>query len=388
MQTHAPSLSWPASRWVWQAAAFLAAAMVAACGELPAGPEAGPPAAVILEQPGDAAVFQGQSTLFQVRASGSGLTYQWSRDGVPIPGATDSHHTAPPAALGDDGATYRVAVTADGSAPTGSRAARHSVYPPLDLRFKWADAPVTLEFVRLGNLIGGHTIGLLGVGGPLLTGEGICTPSPPVANCSWELVGHLLIPGFRTTYHTGLVGDFGPDWVTAIPPGALITSLDLEEGAGAFAASVLQTTQTGTFTSVLGSVSVDQLPATASAEGARGSVLTAVSFQGGLVTYVSYAWSEAQAVRYEAKVVATTVAGAGSAATDLAAQGYLITAFGAGNFGVNGVVLVGTRREGDSAPRAVQVLEVGANLSSPAGYAAIGYLYDRAARRWTMIFER
>jgi hypothetical protein len=162
----------------------------------------------------------------------------------------------------------------------------------------------------------------------------------------------------------------------------------VEEGADAFAASVLQTTQAGTFTPWLGSVALDQLPATASAEGAQGRVLTAVSFQGGLVTYLSYAWSEASAARYETQVVATTVAGAGSAASDLAALGYVITALGAGNSGANGVVLVGTRREGNTVPRAVQVQAIAGYRSSPPGYAPVGYLFDLSTITWTVIFER
>jgi hypothetical protein len=186
----------------------------------------------------------------------------------------------------------------------------------------------------------------------------------------------------------GVLSDFGPGWVNSIPAGGLVTSLDLEERAYAFAASVLKTTQTGTFTPQLGSVALDQLPATASAEGAQGRVLTAVSFQGGLVSYLSYAWSEALAARYEARVIATTVAGAGGAATDLAAEGYAITALGAGNLGLDGVVLVGTRPEGEATPRTVLVQLVGADLSSPTGYAPVGYLCDLSARTWTMIFER
>ena len=47
------------------------------------------------------------------------------------------------------------------------------------------------------------------------------------------------------------------------------------------------------------------LQAVASAEGAQGRVLTAVSYRGGLVTYVSHGWSLAPSAVYEAQVVAT-----------------------------------------------------------------------------------
>jgi hypothetical protein len=209
-----------------------------------------------------------------------------------------------------------------------------------------------------------------------------------LGDCSWDHAGDPRVPGLLTTYTAGFLGDFGPDWVNAIPPGALVTSLDLEEGAAAFAASVLRTTQIGTFTPVLGSAAPDQLPAVASAEGAQGRVLTAVSFQGGLVTYLSYAWSEALAARFETQVMTATIANAGTAAADLAAQGYVITALGAGNLGANGVVLVGTRREGDTAPRALQVQSIAGYYTSPPGYVPVGYFFDDAALAFTMIFER
>jgi hypothetical protein len=381
VKTRAPSPSLIATR-----IPLVAALAVALAGCAEPAPEPAVPS--IIQQPANAEVFHGQTAVFEVQASASGLTYQWSRDGVPIPGATESRYTTPPNATEDDGATYRVAVAADGSAPTVSEAARLTVYPPLDLRFQWVGAPITLEYIRLVNLVGWVTTTLEGVGGPLLVGEGICTPSPPIANCSWEIAGHPRIPGFQTIYHAGFLGDFGRDWVNAVPPNALVTSLDLEEGASAFATSVLRTTQTGTFAPILGSVTLDQLPLTAAAEGAQGRVLTAVSFRGGLVTYISYSWSEAPTVRYETRVVTTAIGDAGDAATVLGAEGYVITAFGAGNVGASGVVLVGTRRAGEVAPRAVQVQVATGHLSSPPGYAAVGFFCDLSPFGFFMIFER
>lgn len=341
-----------------------------------------------MKLPADSAVFQGQTALFQVLASGSALTYQWSRDGVPIPGATDSHHVTLPTAPGDDGATYRVAVEANGSAPTLTSAALLTVYPPLDLRFQWVGAPIALSYIWLTILGSSNTLIVEGVGAPLTVGGGICAPAPPAANCSWFLAWNPGVREVQTSYRTGLLAEFGPDWVNALPPGALVTSLDLEEGASAFAASVVQSTQAGTFMPRLGAVALDQLPATASAEGALGRVLTAVSFQGGLVTYLSYAWSEAPDSRYETQVVATSISGAGSAATDLAAQGYVITALGAGNSGSNGVVMVGTRRQGDTAPRDVLVQVTNGYFSTPPGYAAVGYLIDLVPFTISLILER
>ena len=57
----------------------------------------------ILTQPSDHSVLEGESAFFQVVADGSPpLVYQWQRNGVDIPGATDPSYATAPLAIGDD----------------------------------------------------------------------------------------------------------------------------------------------------------------------------------------------------------------------------------------------------------------------------------------------
>jgi hypothetical protein len=74
-----------------------------------------PPA--ITTQPANQTVAVGQSATFGAVATGTGpLTYQWSKDGTPIAGATSSTYTTPASAATDSGSVYTLMVTnAEGS---------------------------------------------------------------------------------------------------------------------------------------------------------------------------------------------------------------------------------------------------------------------------------
>lgn len=291
--------------------------------------------------------------------------------------------------MADGGAEYQVLVASAGSAWSPSRSVRLTVHPAFDLRFQWVGAPVSLSWRILTNLLPG-TKTIHGVGAPLLVGEGLCAPAEatsPYVNCNWEIAGDDSVQGFETTYHVDYLRELGP-WVASLAGSALVTSLDIEEESGVFAASALATSQRGTFTQQMGTSAVADLGAVASAQGAQGRILTAASFHGGQVTWVSYGWSEAPNARYEASVATSTIAGAPEAAAALAAQGYVITALGAGNLGRDGVVLVGTRAEGVNRAREVQAMQLLGQFVSPPGFAPVGYLFDEANIIWTMIFER
>jgi hypothetical protein len=72
-----------------------------------------PPA--IGAEPADISVVVGSTATFSVTATGAGpLSYQWSRNGTPIGGATNSSYTTPPTVLADNGAVFSVLVTAAG----------------------------------------------------------------------------------------------------------------------------------------------------------------------------------------------------------------------------------------------------------------------------------
>jgi hypothetical protein len=65
-----------------------------------------------------------------------------------------------------------------------------------------------------------------------------------------------------------------------------------------------------------------------------------------------------------------------SLATNLAAQGYIVTAMGVGSNGTNGVILIGTRVQGDTAARP---LTTNAIECFTKGYAVVGIVAEDAA---------
>lgn len=66
---------------------------------------------IIAVQPDDILVSVGEDARFEVAASGDGpLSYQWEKDGVVIPGATDPVLIYPAVSLSDDGARFRCRV--------------------------------------------------------------------------------------------------------------------------------------------------------------------------------------------------------------------------------------------------------------------------------------
>ena len=75
------------------------------------GAATGEQLALIVEQPSDLTVQQGNAATFTVSVAGSGVTYQWQRNGVDIPGATGTSYTLGAAAPSNDGDEFRVIVT-------------------------------------------------------------------------------------------------------------------------------------------------------------------------------------------------------------------------------------------------------------------------------------
>ena len=68
----------------------------------------------LIAQPQPLAVHGGDPALFQVATTGTEpATYQWERDGQPIPGATGRAYQLPATTLADHGARFRVVVIND-----------------------------------------------------------------------------------------------------------------------------------------------------------------------------------------------------------------------------------------------------------------------------------
>jgi poly(3-hydroxybutyrate) depolymerase len=83
-------------------------------------PPSGP---TIASQPADKAVTAGQRASFSVTAAGTApLHYQWKKNGVDIPGATDRSLTLRAAISPDSGASFTVVVTGGTESVTSSRA--------------------------------------------------------------------------------------------------------------------------------------------------------------------------------------------------------------------------------------------------------------------------
>jgi hypothetical protein len=85
----------------------------------------------ITTQPANQTVTAGQTATFSVTASGSGtLTYQWSKNGAAISGATAASYTTPATAATDNGAQFTAVVTGSAGSVTSSAATLTVNVPP------------------------------------------------------------------------------------------------------------------------------------------------------------------------------------------------------------------------------------------------------------------
>jgi sugar lactone lactonase YvrE len=88
--------------------------------------------AAIVADPASQTVTAGQTVTFTVSATGSGLSYQWQRDGKDLPGATASSYVLAGVQMTDDGASFTVIVK-DPRGSVSSKPAILGVKPPLGL---------------------------------------------------------------------------------------------------------------------------------------------------------------------------------------------------------------------------------------------------------------
>ena len=367
----------------------------------------------------------GLTATFSVTASGTSLQYQWYRDGAAIAGADSASFTTDQTTFSDTGATFSVSVSNAGGAVTSSDASLTvTARAPAagDMRFQQVDAADIVDGwgsagTGLATAVPGRSAFSYSpaVGTPFYAGsEGDCAV-PPVTNgmgCEWfysewpaaSAGGPLL--GYAGDSYGNFSADLQPGSVSALStsdaiaansPDAVINSLDLEPASDLFAVSWVQAPPQGQavqpngFVMVENTVASSQLQAAAMQEGAAGRVVTAISVDGSQVTYLAYGWQADSTTLYEATVVTASTTDAPTAASAIAAQGYIITAFGQAD-ATGDLFLVGTRVQGDTMPRPFQAVQGGSNLRTlqQQGYAIVGVVVNLAqpADSYTWLGER
>jgi Immunoglobulin I-set domain len=317
----------------------------------------------------------GQIATFTVTASGTApLRFQWSKNGVAINGAANSTYTTPAVTPADNGASFTVSVTNNIGSVT-SDAASLTVLPRApqlgDWRFQGMDLPagtlaggtdlVSFQTDTLPNVIGTP----LEVG--LIFGFSCGSSSPN--DCAWNFFGFNSPNGTvgpTTVFTSDSLVNLTGDLTTMNTGSSVITSLDLEPANQIFAYGALQLPQMSGFEFSSQTVSSDQLQATATQLGEQSRVITALSYDAdGNVFIICYGWQSDATTVYSTQAViipsnSTSVATADSnviatAITNLANQGYIITATG-GNAS-NGLLIIGTRVQGDTLPRPIEVFQ-------------------------------
>jgi hypothetical protein len=355
----------------------------------------------------------GLAATYAISATGSPLNYQWYENGTPIPRATSDIYTTPATAFADSGSTFTVTVSNSlGSVTSPPATLTVTARAPKagDLRFQQVDAASTLNGYGNGPI--GFSSAIPGRGGayfslsigiPLYMGPLVCGQPPvtPGVGCEWpfeqfNLPANLLDLGlsigyegdFFTNFEADLQSITFPAGGSAIDsPNSVVTSLDLEPPDGLFAASWVQSSQVSGFDMSQQTVAPAAFQAAATQEGADGRVITAVSYNAGQVVFLSYGWQSDTSTVYETQVETASLQTAATVAAGLAAQGYIITAFGGSNLN-DSYLLVGTRVQGDTMARPFVACteDLFTEVMQP-GYALVGVLQD-AQGNMTYLGER
>lgn len=338
-------------------------------------------AVTITVQPLSQIVPIGETATFAVTATGATpLHYQWSKNGVAIVGATSATYTTPAvewvpggsAAIG----SFEVTVSNEVSQVT-SNIATLTAGPrspkPGDLRY------LLLEQVSVPNFWPkyGGSANFLGittesisnaVGTPLVLGQGQVSGG----ECLWEFNWYGLPPGSPSLamyYQVGWTWAPGDPTISSYlqsvaASNAVINSMDIQSSCVGVA--WVQTAQAGGFDQRLetipsGAGQLTQLQAQATQDGAASRVITAVSFDtSGNAYLLSYGWTGDTTTAYEAQASVVSASQVTSTATELAGEGYFISAFGGNS--TSGYLLIGTRVKGDTLPRPINK-EIGSSNS-------------------------
>ena len=370
---------------------LVSANFFAACG-MNSGMSQMKTAAMIAAAPTNQSSRVGQMATFTVMASGTApISYQWSENGAAIPGATSAVYNTPVLAPTDNGETFTVTVSNSlGSASSNPASLTVGPRAPQagDLRFQQVDAPSTSSGLTTGGLFTTLSDGGLGfgnsVGTPITAGDSCGAGDMPL-DCAWGIETFPLpagVSGLKTNYFAANdFSDLGSDLDNLTLQDTVITSIDLEPANNTYAISSIETIQTGGFTLTQQSIPSAQVQSLATQLGQQSQVITALSFDAsGNAFILSYAWQSDITTIYESQVVAATLDGIPTAATNLAAAGYIITALGGDS--ANGYLVVGTRVQGDTMPRPMLVVnpKTGLDLDPlfASGDAVVGFVFNPA----------
>jgi hypothetical protein len=338
-------------------------------------------AVVITVQPLNQTIPLGETATFTITATGTApISYQWSENGTDIPGATSASYTTSAVALGSSASTsigsFQATVSNATSSVTSNAATltagprspragdlRYLLFQQVDFAGLMATSRsgaggISVESDGIISTWVDNAVGTpLGIGSSFLCGDNACT---------WPYAYQLLpspMAGLNAYYRGGDYSSFASDLSSYAAPNVVFTSLDLEPAENAYAVSWVQTAQAGGFDSRLdpviapGTSQQAQIQAQASLDGTESRVVTAVSFDASSnAVLISYGWTGDNTTVYETQ---TTLLSPGgdvganvlSAATILANDGYIISAFGGND--TDGFILIGTRVQGDSLPRLI-----------------------------------
>jgi hypothetical protein len=345
--------------------ASLAACLLVVCigcggqkTQTPPPPPQNPQAIAITAQPQNQALRLGQPASFTVTVTGDAPSYQWSKNGVAISGATSSTLSIPVTEQADNNSTITVTVSNSVNSVT-SRSATLVLNAPKagDLRFQQVDADITLNgyigvlHTNIGNLLAFSE----GDYGSPLELEPVPVCAAAQFDCAWFFnLFATGASGFTTGYSDDAIENFAAD-VGALGEGAVVTSLDLQRGSDIYAISWVRNSQSIGFNPLIQSVSSADVQSAATTLAGQSQVITGIAFDSGNVTLLSYGWQSDPATVYEAKVItAATLDDIPGAASTLAGEGYIITAVG--GHPSAGFLLVGTRVQGDTMPRPLKIV--------------------------------
>jgi len=415
----------PWQKWMLLCAVCLSLVSCGGSGGSASAPTVAIAPPMITAQPSNQSVPMGLAATFSVAASGTSVQYQWYRDGAAIAGANSSSLTTPTTTFADSGTSYAVFVSNSGGSVESSKASLTvTARAPAagDWRFQQVDAPYVINGwgnagVGLATAVPGRSASTYspGVGTSFYVGSAGDCAAPPQMNglgCDWFYsvwpVQSSAAPlaGYAGDFYENFAADLQPGSTALVPSesgvgpsssDAVITSLDLEPASDLFAVSWIQAPPASGavpngFVMVQNTVASAQLQAAATAEGAAGRVITAISAnEPGEVTYLAYAWHADPTTLYDLKVVTASPPDAPAAASALAAQGYIITATGQAD-GTGDLFLVGTRVQGDTMPRPFEAVQGSSEIQTMQrqGYAIVGVVVDlaQAADPYTWLGER